>query len=292
MRPVSLVLVAVAACSASSRKPDLATASAIASAAGITQALQAAIEERCKSLELKECDNLARALLRYAEGERSESKERLRLFASGNAPEKVRAVAKTIATLKAIPGAEQKLPLLLEAASFLAPRTVGRIRTPDEIADEIANRLNAAADVDFGAASSSGRLVTADTDLSRFDGGIATPGSGRESVAGQCGSAAIGAVRCWWQRVAIGPFIVTDFSTVADCQGRVVVAVTGGITRWALTGVSKVDVHGARIAVQSGEAFFVGIVPSEEQPDQKCAIAWSGFRPYEAGAGRVRTVAE
>jgi hypothetical protein len=134
--------------------------------------------------------------------------------------------------------------------------------------------------------------LTADTDPLRLDGGVASPGTSPAKV--PCG-ALFGAGSAYCIKATEGPFVVTDLKVVSGCPNELFVAVGSSTSpRWALlsTGPSPLAVHGGRLVVRAGEFLFVGAqAPKIEKisTDARCAVLWSGFRPY-TGPAEVRAV--
>jgi hypothetical protein len=123
----------------------------------------------------------------------------------------------------------------------------------------------------------------ADTVVDRFEGGVVAPSINQGRVA--CG-ATLGQDAAFCVKVLDGPFVVTDLDAPAGCPNDLVVMAAGPQTvRWSLGvgGSAPAAVHGARLAIKTGEALFIGArAPTEAKlsADRRCAVIWNGFRPY------------
>jgi len=121
----------------------------------------------------------------------------------------------------------------------------------------------------------------ADTVLDRIEGGVAAPGSSQNRI--PCGD---GAGYC--VKVVDGPFVVTDLHVAPGCPTDLIaMASAAEVSRWTIPtpAGAPLSIHGARLAVRQGEVLLVGAQASTAarlSADQRCAVVWSGFRPYTA----------
>jgi hypothetical protein len=148
------------------------------------------------------------------------------------------------------------------------------------------------------------RALTADTDPSRIEGGTLSsqgPGTFACTIPGNRPA--------WCAKAANGPFVLTDLRTTPACgDTALVAALTGQMTdasRWTMRG--PIDLHGARLLLRGDEWLFIGAVATGAEPEAaatrgkrktreseppsseaRCAVTWSGFRPYSADDLRMR----
>lgn len=163
-----------------------------------------------------------------------------------------------------------------------------------------------ASDMVGPARSALGRVLTADTDPARMEGGTISAGAGTFPCV------LPGAPAAWCAKAVSGPFVVTDLETSAGCGAHVIVAALTSrmaeTPRWSLRGA--LAAHGGRLALRHDELLFITAViaapppppapsakkagkhsadppPPEEPEPQHCSVTWAGFHPYTPEEARA-----
>lgn len=258
--------------------------------AGVEMVLKEPIAARCRSIGLHGCSDMTEGVIHYVSGEKEDGRNKILSGAAENAPEQVRAFAFALTTLGTIPGTESFMGPILEVANILqqAPPRPG----PPGLQPGYDPRMAApppqpAAPVPPAPPPGPAITLTADTDLSRLEGGQSIPASDPGKV--PCG-AGYGAGAGYCVRVIIGPFVVTDLGASAGCPHELFASAgQPGAPRWMV--VNPVA-HGSRLVVKQGELLTLGAIAASESKlvkDARCSISWSGFWPY--GAADVGPVA-
>lgn len=266
--------------------------------------IQVPVQRRCKGIGLVECGALTEGVLLYAEGDIESGRKKLWDAGSKNKSPDLRTFASSLVQLGTTPRAEEQAEGLIDAANLLI--ALAERANPIELqpaAPPAGAKAEAKKD-DAQAAAGPGKpserkkersalvLLTADTDPSRMEGGVAAPGASPAKV--PCTSPA-GNAAAVCIKATEGPFVVTDLIGLAGCPNDLFAAAGGSTSpRWILPspGGAPLSVHGSRLAVKSGEFLFIGAHASKSEKiglDSRCSILWSGFRPYGAGdnAGAV-----
>lgn len=253
--------------------------------------LRQPLESKCAETKLNGCPELVSALLLYAGGDKVNAEEQLRVVAGKNTPEDLRTFARAINTLGQLPGVEDKIKPVLEAARFILELPTGSGGTAVASAPggtgapEGAAPGSRAKEGPTEAPAAARLALTADTDSSRLEGELLVPATRQDcracSVLGTSGVCVL---------AFEGPLIVTDLSAPGGCAERLfaVGAVTEsdlGAPRWVVNGKTEpLPLRSARLLVREGEALFVGLAgAANPKQDRNCALMWRGFRPYDSG---------
>lgn len=267
--------------------------------------IQVPVQRRCKGIGLVECGELTEGVLLYAEGDIERGRKKLWDAGSKNKSPDLRTFASSLVQLGTTPKAEEHAESLIDAANLLI--VLAERPNPIELqpAAPLASAKAEGKKDDAGAAAGPGKpserkkkerntlvLLSADTDPSRMEGGIASPGASPAKV--PCASPA-GSSPAVCIKAMEGPFVVTDLIGLGGCPNDLFAAAGGSTSpRWILPSSSNapLSVHGSRLVVKAGEFLFIGAHASKSEKvgtDNRCSILWSGFRPYGTGddAGAV-----
>lgn len=249
---------------------------------------------RCSERSLRACAELTDGIVLYADGDLATARAKLWRASSQNSPDDLMKFSASIQELGASPRADGYSEPLIEVATLLAmqaDRAAQRAPKPPPPPAVLppAPKPQAAAAESLSKAPRReiGFWITAETDPARLEGGVASPGTSPAKV--PCGGL-FGAGAAYCIKATEGPFVVTDIKVVPGCPNELFVAAGSSTSpRWALlsTSGSPLAVHGGRLFVKAREFLFVGAqAPKIEKvsTDARCAVVWSGFRPYTGAA--------
>lgn len=266
----------------------------IASACASAQpALQDPVLTRCNGGGLRDCSELTDGVVLYADGEIDRARAKLWRAGAQNTPDELKRFSLSLQELGASPSADTYAEPLIEVASLLAmqaDRAAQSAPKPPPPPPSPAPAAPSKAQPDAPPKPPRreiGLWITAETDPTRLDGGLAAPGTSPGKV--PCG-ALFGGGAAYCIKATEGPFVVTDLKVVPGCPNELFVA-SGSSTspRWALlsTQGSPLSVHGGRLFVKPGEFLFVGAQAAKIEKvstDARCSVVWSGYRPYMSAA--------
>jgi hypothetical protein len=227
--------------------------------------LKEPIADRCAAAELQGCSSVTDGVLLYVSGDKANGRDKLLGSAAQNASDHVRHFADGLLAVVAVPGATAYMTPVLEAANILR----GAPAAPSaHTAAEIA------------AAKIPRPTVSADSDLSRLEGGQVVPGASPAKAA--CGPS-YGAGASYCVPLAKGPFVLTDAAVNPACPNTLFLAAgSPDAPRWIAVNPNR---SGSRLVVKAGETLTGGVLAQEEKEvvkDGRCAITWYGFWPYGA----------
>ncbi|HZF54591.1 MAG TPA: hypothetical protein VE093_38350 [Polyangiaceae bacterium] len=263
----------------------------LAGCASSQPVLQDPVLTRCSEGGLRACDELTDGIVLYADGELDTARAKLWRAGSLNSPDELKKFSASIQELGTSPRAETYSEPLIEVASLLAMQAdraaqAAPKRPPPPPAPPPAPKPQAEGPPK-PPRRENGAWITAETDPTRLDGGLAAPGTSPAKV--PCGGL-FGSGAAYCIKATEGPFVVTDIKVVPGCPNELFVAAGSSTSpRWALlsTAGSPLSVHGGRLVVKPGEFLFVGAqAPKIEKvsTDARCAVVWGGFRPYTSAA--------
>jgi len=161
---------------------------------GATLILKQPVSKACEKAGLKGCEPLSEGVLLYVEGDKQRAKQSIKVAASENAPEKLRAFAEGLLLLDKIPGASKFTKPIAEVAEILvqganipggegggsAASSSGSAPVPSQ-AQPVNGASNPGEVGSSGGPGCPGRLLTADSDPSRLLGGVLRPAANRRS---------------------------------------------------------------------------------------------------------------
>lgn len=269
--------------------------------------IHAPVYARCAAAGVGACDEMTNSIVLFADGDVDAARQGLWRAGSRSSPEKLRAFAAALLELGASPGAEAYADSMLQVSSLLEIQADRAEKSAPPAASATASASAAAgASKTEGVRARSGdrrsaplrtgharaSIVTAETDPTRLEGGMAAPGaSPAKVVCAPLNVSTSASVSAFCIKAIEGPFVVTDLRAGAGCGDDLFVAAGRSTTpRWAILLRSSdprgSPIHGARLAVKEGEFLFVGAQaasPAKVSADPRCSVLWSGFRPYAAG---------
>ncbi len=243
---------------------------------GVSFVLKSPVSSACEDTGLKGCAELTDGVLLAVEGKKQKGLEKIRRGAGENSPEQLVSFAKLLEGLASMPGVAEKGAIVKEVAQQI--QLMAEVELPTEKKDQAvaASGAKGAPVADHRpTARLPRRLITADTDRAQLLTGMVRPST--DPKTSPCGGMSPDPEASCVE-VLKGPFVITGIHlSRGDCTFSLAASdLMASTPRWR---IDEVSVGAAfRLFVGQGEAVFVGA--AEEQ--QRCAMVWTGFRPYDA----------
>jgi hypothetical protein len=246
------------------------------------------IVDKCTNAGIRGCPDLTDGVILFIEGKQDEGRDKVLHGAAANSPEQLKKFALVLKFVGEIPGAAEYMEpvlevtrIILDEAKAMPSARNGKVAASKAVAEKSVDRDEkpSARLAAVQASTGPSRSLTADTDADRIESGFTSPALNPSHVS--CDSP-FGLGSAWCATVVKGPFVVTDLHAGPGCQGDVFAAAGDAESRaWALAGspLSPLDVHGGRIVVRQGATLVIG-AGGKGAGDPRCAVTWSGFRPY------------
>jgi hypothetical protein len=278
--------------------------------------LRRPIEKQCKTVKLKQCDDLVNGILLYVDGDEDGARSALADAVRANQPEKLRKFAEGLQTISHIPGASSYMEPIAKVSEFLAPpapapkskamrktQVASRTGSEDVEPQETEGAPGVASCPPETQKSIAPKTAPVPepaatwNDPTKIDGGTVTPSlqAGAETCNMGIGlpmyendpfnSKAAGATSGVCLGVVSGPITVTDIHASGGCTVDLfVIGGTPSHSRWLVQSPARTPLHitGARLAAREGEVISVGVAGSGRKTDARCALTWAGWKPYGA----------
>lgn len=243
---------------------------------GVSFVLKSPVSSACEDIGLKGCPELTDGVILAVEGKKQKGFERIRSGAAENSPEQLVDFAKLLEGLASLPGVAEQGAIVKEVAQQIQMMAEVELPSQKKRQGVAASDANGAPVADHRlTVKMPHRFITADTDRAQLDTGMARPAA--DPTTRRCGPLAPDPEASCAELLK-GPFVITGIHlSRGDCTFSLAAAdLMASTPRWRIDEVSVGAEY--RLYVGQGEAVFVGA--TEEQ--ERCAMVWTGFRPYDA----------
>lgn len=239
------------------------------------------VSNQCSSAGLKGCPELTDAVLKYVDGDKTGSEEKLRAVAKLNSPEQVKRFAEAIRPVGESIGGDAGKSLEAIATILLdAGSSTGGDKT------NVAGAASAGGGTSPSKAGASRPQPNLDIESLRT--GMARPASDPKASACDATAPAQGdSKQCKTVRVFLGPLVVTNVFASGGCPDELfVMAGRSERPHWVLRALPSAPLNVAgQFVVEEGEELFVFArsAGTSLEDDARCSVVWSGFRPLGTG---------